>query len=87
MRLKLYNPLHFSTLLEGQVETAAKGASLDFMAVVDKDVMGNGVQNSLDMVNKSSASQQRDLNHRWQTYGAVSSGPDITTLNISSSCH
>eukprot|EP00116_Pleurobrachia_bachei_P002804 sb/3463066/ len=57
-------------LLEGQAETAGKGASLDFMTIVDREVMGNCVQNSLDQTFNSSATQQRALNHRWQTYGA-----------------
>lgn len=60
------------TLLEGHVDTAQKGASLEFKRIVEEEVMGNPLYRiSTDKVKSSTAMKQRRLNHSWNELGAI----------------
>ena len=70
--LCIYKIYSNSTLLEGNVDTAGKGASLEFGKMVEGDVMGNPLYGaSTEQIKNSAAIKQRDLNHNWNKYGAV----------------
>ena len=54
------------------MDTAGKGASLEFGKMVEGDVMGNPLYGaSTEQIKNSAAIKQRDLNHNWNKYGAV----------------
>ena len=62
-----------STLLEGNVDTAEKGASSEFRQIFEEEVMGNPLYGAgTEKIKNSTATKQKDFNHNWKEYGAVS---------------
>lgn len=60
------------TLLEGNVDTAEKGASSEFRQIFEEEVMGNPLYGAgTEKIKNSTATKQKDFNHNWKEYGAL----------------